>query len=185
MRGLIFALMLCIGLTACSGKKVPKGIMEPEKMQAVMWDMIRAGEMLNGFVLYRDTLTNAVQESQRWYQKIYELHGITKEEFIRSYEYYRGHPDLSRALFDSLARYEEKKEPVDTATVSPTVDSLNGKGADTTLLKGTDTTLSKKKPSPDLVVDTTIRRRVPLDSVNKINKLQLEKRKKKEVPALQ
>lgn len=121
---LLVYMMILITAAACSERKVPKGILEPEKMEAVVWDMIRAGEMLNGFVLYRDTFTNAVQESQRWYQKIYDLHGTTKEAFIRSYQYYREHPDLSRALFDSLASYEEKKELVDTSAHAPVDTAL-------------------------------------------------------------
>ncbi|MCR6719952.1 MAG: DUF4296 domain-containing protein [Chitinophagaceae bacterium] len=148
-------------------------------MEVVMWDMLRAGEMLNGFILYRDTFTNAVQESQRWYQKIYELHGITKEEFIRSYEYYREHPDLSRALFDSLARYEEKQEPVDTVAVTPAVDTINQKGLDTSVIKEADTALTRKKPSNELVVDTTLKRRGSLNADKKLSPGPVPQRKKK------
>lgn len=176
MRIVLLACVLITGLMACSGRKLPKGILEPEKMEAVMWDMLRAGEMLNGYILYRDTMTNAVLESQRWYQKIYDLHGTTKEEFMRSYEYYREHPDLSRALFDSLARYEEKKEPVDTSATSPANDTTKKKLADTISIIRNDTIVKR--------LDSFGNRRFLVDTA-KIRTRKLERIKKDGKPPVQ
>ena len=114
-------------LVACSSRKVPEGILAPEKMEAVMWDMIQAGEFLNGYVLFRDTLTHQVLESQRWYSKIYALHETDQQEFIRSYQYYRDHPKLMQAVFDSMALYEEKLPVSDTTTSPAAGDSTGGK----------------------------------------------------------
>lgn len=115
--------MFLLVLVACSSRKVPEGILAPEKMEAVMWDMIQAGEFLNGYVLFRDTLTHQVLESQRWYDKIYALHETDQQQFIRSYQYYRDHPKLMQAVFDSMALYEEKLPVSDTTTNAASGDS--------------------------------------------------------------
>ena len=78
-----------------------------------MWDMIRAGEFLNGFVFYKDTTVDKVAESQKWYDKIYQLHKITKSGFDKSYTYYQAHPVLMKELLDSLSK---KQVPVKPAT---------------------------------------------------------------------
>lgn len=115
---------------ACSNRRVPKNVLEPERMQAIIWDMIQAGEFLNGFVLFRDTLTNSVLESQRWYQKIYELHETNREEFMRSYKYYQAHPNQMRILFDSLALYQERKEVADSNANNNANNNANSNATD-------------------------------------------------------
>src|SRR5690606_26318723 len=56
--------------------------------------------------------TNNVAESQRWYHKVYELHNISQEEFVRSYAYYKEHPNLIRPIFAAMEKYEAaSKEP--------------------------------------------------------------------------
>lgn len=91
-------------MMACNrDPKVPKGVLQPDKMEDVLWDMIQTGEFLSGFVLYRDTNINAVTESQRWYEKVYSFHQISKEDFKRSYNWYRDHPDMMKRILDSLA----------------------------------------------------------------------------------
>jgi hypothetical protein len=107
-------------IVACKSRRVPEGVIKPEKMEAIMWDMIQAGEFLNGYVLFRDTTTNQVLESQRWYDKIYSLHNTSREEFIRSYEYYRTHPRLMQEVFDSMAVYEDRLAAADSTAVTDT-----------------------------------------------------------------
>lgn len=125
MRILLIALAVLAGISSCSNRKVPSDVLEPEKMKEVLWDMLRAGEMLNGYILYRDTMINPVMESQRWYAKVYELHGITKEQFIRSYNFYRENPDFAKPIFDEITKYEESKPgsgttaPIDTTVQTP------------------------------------------------------------------
>lgn len=106
---------------ACSrGPQVPKGVLPPDKMEDVLWDMVQTGEFLSGFVLYRDTNINAVMESQRWYEKVYSFHHIDKEDFKRSYNWYRDHPDMMKRILDSLA-VRKDPEPATAAKDSLSV----------------------------------------------------------------
>jgi hypothetical protein len=66
---IFIAVLLLVVLTGCSDKnKVPAGIIPPEKMKLVMYDMMRSSEFLSGFVLYKDTSVNKIGESLNWYK---------------------------------------------------------------------------------------------------------------------
>lgn len=115
MRRSFFIVVISMYMIACSrGPKVPKGVLQPDKMEDVLWDMIQTGEFLSGFVLYRDTNINAVLESQRWYEKVYSFHQISKEDFKRSYNWYRDHPDMMKRILDSLS---VRKDPEPAPTI--------------------------------------------------------------------
>lgn len=144
-RAALFILTISI-LVACSDKdEVPAGILSRQQMQAVMWDMVRTGEFLNGFVLSKDTSIDKVGESQKWYDKVYQLHKITKEKFERSYAYYEQHPGIFKEILDSLSRKQVNAYPGQRPTSPVKIDSAG-----------------KRSILPS--IDTRIR---PFDSVNK------------------
>jgi len=98
---------------ACSDKnKLPKGVLHKQQMREILWDMIRAGEFLNSFVINKDSSVNKIAESEKWYNKIYQLHKTTKTEFEKSYDYYNDHPDLMKELLDSLAKRQISTQPL-------------------------------------------------------------------------
>lgn len=113
MKPLFLIFTTFILLNACSDKdKLPKDILSKQKMREVMWDMIRAGEFLNNFVLNKDSAIDKVAESQKWYDKIYELHKTNEAEFDKSYAYYKAHPLLMREVLDSLSKRQANARPV-------------------------------------------------------------------------
>lgn len=128
---LAWVLIISGFMMACGGKGgVPSDVLPQEKMQAVMWDMIRSGDFLNNFVFYRDTGVNKVAETRKWQDKIFEMHGITREQFKRSYTYYQQQPLMMKTMMDSISKI--KVEPVaedpQPETPSSSGDSLNKKG---------------------------------------------------------
>ncbi|MFC0771865.1 DUF4296 domain-containing protein [Terrimonas alba] len=115
---LLFGLIFSI-LFGCSNKdKLPAGILPRQKMQEIVWDMTRTAEFLNGFVFNKDSSIDKIAESEKWYNKVYQLHKTTKEKFEKSYSYYQAHPDLMRELLDSLS-----KKTVPIGPPKPTKDS--------------------------------------------------------------
>ena len=133
MRKLLLIFSVLIFLVSCKDKdKIPKGVLPEKKMQAVMWDMIRAGEFLNGFVLNKDTLMDKAAESQKWYNKIYQIHRITKSDFDKSYAWYQDHPLLMKVILDSLSKKQVWERKPAQITVS--ADSVNRK--DTPVTRG-------------------------------------------------
>lgn len=92
-------------LSACGNQdKLPGDIMPPEKMQAVLWDMMRADQFISDYVVSRDTTRNRDKESIRLYSQIFLLHHITREEFNKSFAYYRTHPTRLQPVMDSMSR---------------------------------------------------------------------------------
>ncbi|NML22663.1 DUF4296 domain-containing protein [Pseudoflavitalea sp. G-6-1-2] len=123
--------MLIVGaclmiLAACSNKnKVPSGVMDHEEMEAVMWDMIQADRYaaisFSGDSLKRN---NIKDETLKVYDQVFQIHKISKEEFLKSYKFYLSRPDMLKVVFDSIAtkadrrRNEEIHKP-DTAKPAP------------------------------------------------------------------
>lgn len=98
---LLFVLVIA---AACSDEnKVPKGILPLPKMREVMWDMISAGEFLNGYVLNKDSV-DRFAEAAKVYGQVLQVHKITREQFDKSYLYYEQHPALMKVIVDSLSK---------------------------------------------------------------------------------
>jgi hypothetical protein len=64
--------------------------------------MMNAGEFLNGYVL-KDSVDSAAQRS-KIYGQVFQIHRTSKEEFDKSYLYYRQHPELMKGILDSLIK---------------------------------------------------------------------------------
>ncbi len=104
MRNLLFFLFASIFIISCGDKsKVPDDVLPKEKMQSVLWSMISAGEFLNAYVLNKDSV-DRIAESSRVYGQVFQVHHISKDEFDRSYLYYRQHPDIMKTILDSLSK---------------------------------------------------------------------------------
>ena len=103
MRRVFFFLLLASALVYCSSENdVPNDIIPPDKMQAIIFDLLRADEFVNNFVL-KDTSLNRDREATKLYQQVFTIHKVEKEQFYKSYQYYQGHPDKNKAMIDSLA----------------------------------------------------------------------------------
>jgi hypothetical protein len=114
---------------ACSDKnKLPKDVLPQPKMQAVMWDMIRAGDFLNNYVFYRDTSVDKIAETRKWNEKIFQIHKITRDQFDKSYAYYRQHPQLMKAVMDSISK-TKVEDIVTQPTPEPVVPSVQDTAA--------------------------------------------------------
>jgi hypothetical protein len=122
MRIAICALFIVIMVASCSKKdKVPKGILPPEKMEVVLWDILRADEFLRDYMLSKDSTLNDTLESERMYERVYKFNKISREDFVKSFDYYRTHPALMKEVMDSLNANEQKL--VEVPGQSPTSPS--------------------------------------------------------------
>jgi len=127
MRSLLPAIAGLLILASCSKKnKLPAGIMSKEKMEAVMWDMMQADVFLSDFVLSKDTSLKKFEEHTKLYERVFQIHQTNKEQFSRSFTYYRSHPTIMKEVLDSLntKQIEEIQEQVAPLKVD---DSLPNK----------------------------------------------------------
>jgi hypothetical protein len=96
--------VLSFAAISCSDKNnAPSGIIPKEKMEKVLWDMILA-DQYSAYYLAKDSARiNVKKETLKLYQQVFQLHQVSREEFLKSYKYYVDHPRISKTLFDSLA----------------------------------------------------------------------------------
>jgi hypothetical protein len=124
MRVIIFFFMgMMIG--SCSQKQViPVDILAPVKMQAVLWDMLRADEYVSNYKR-KDTVTSLKDKSTGLYDEVFRIHKITRSQFEKSINFYNLHPDLFKIVIDSL---ERKKSVLVQEPYRPhAIDSLHKK----------------------------------------------------------
>ena len=120
---IIFLLAGLVLINSCDSKnKVPAGVLKPDKMRAVLWDIIKADVFTAEFIK-KDSAKNAALENLKLQQQIFAIHKITKADFYRSYDYYKAHTEIFKKVMDSMVVRAEKdryeKTTVVPATLTP------------------------------------------------------------------
>jgi hypothetical protein len=104
--------LLAFLLFSCSGDDIPGDVLDRDRMEDVMWDMMRADEMLSVYS-ERGATFPGIGQNTELYDKVFRLHGIEKNHFHRSLEYYQSNPDIFQEILDSL------KTRSDSAVATP------------------------------------------------------------------
>ena len=108
MRNLFYLLLFFVFI-GCSSSPVPKGIIPPQQMQKVVYDIMQVDEFINNY-LYRDTSIDIKKKRSIYYEQVFKLHNTTRKEFYTSYKYYQQQPDIQKTLFDSLNQMANRKK---------------------------------------------------------------------------
>jgi hypothetical protein len=116
LRILFFAVFLV--LVSCGGEEasIPKHILPQAKMQAVMWDMMRADELAD-LQVSLDSSLDRQQKSLQLYASIFSIHKISERSFKESFAFYQKHPAQLKIVFDSLRQRTER--PPTPSVVKP------------------------------------------------------------------
>ena len=114
---LLFALVLFV---SCEDKnKLPDGILKPDKMQAVLWDVIRADAFSTEF-LKNNSKKDPTEENLKLQQQILAIHKTTRADFYRSYDYYKSdNTQLFKKLLDSMVVQAERNRNTQVKPVTP------------------------------------------------------------------
>lgn len=70
-------------------------------MEDVIWDLMRVDELVNE-KHRKDSTLDKYRESVGLYQKVFQIHNISIEQFKTSYNYYRKQPNSLKPVLDSL-----------------------------------------------------------------------------------
>lgn len=120
-------LLICFSsllLLSCSGsEKEPEGVLPEKKMQAIVYDMMRADQFLANFVFNRDTSLDRQKESIQLYSRIFRSHAVTRDEFQKSMDYYSARPDLLKILMDSVSALSLRRPVTPVTPVVPPVET--------------------------------------------------------------
>ena len=100
----LFLLAFCIAGSFCSNKKTPSGVLPPEKMQAVLWDLFRAGNYVTSYEMPKDSTLVREPQQIKWFNRVLYIHQVSEKQFKTSLSYYKSHPDLFARIMDSLSR---------------------------------------------------------------------------------
>ncbi len=85
---------------SCSGD-VPKGVLPPQKMEAVLYDIVRTDEWVD-FARMGDSTFQPFSRRTALYDSVFRLHQISKEDYRKSMAFYQTRPDLLKEILQSL-----------------------------------------------------------------------------------
>jgi hypothetical protein len=105
---ILYIFSFTVLLFSCKHKEdIPKGILPPDKFQAVVWDLIRADQFVISYEVLKDSSLNKNKASIEWYGKVLSLHHVTESAFKSSLAYYQSKPALMAVMMDSLSKKTE------------------------------------------------------------------------------
>ena len=76
---------------------MPSGVLKPDKMQGVLWDILRTEAFTAQFIK-----TNNIEENARLQKKVFAMHQVSKEDFYQSFNYYKAHAGMMKMMLDSM-----------------------------------------------------------------------------------
>ena len=118
MTSRIILFAACFILISCGKKNaVPADLLQPPKMQLVFWDIIRADALTNQ---QQKTFTSpeAIAANVQLQKQVFAIHGVTREDFYRSLDFYKAHPAIMKVMMDSMV-VKANREKVTIAPINP------------------------------------------------------------------
>lgn len=111
MRWILACTLVCIFASCSKKNNIPPDILPGDKMEKVLWDMLLADRFSAQYLVKDSASRNIKKETLVLYQQVFTVNRITKEQFIKSYNFYLSRPDITKIIFDSLAvRANRRKE---------------------------------------------------------------------------
>ena len=103
MKLLIGLSLFVFAVVSCSNDdSIPKTVIPQKEMQTILWDLLLADRYTSQYIS-KDTTRQIKIENLKLYDQVFQLHKITKAQFIESFDYYLQRPDLTKVMFDSLS----------------------------------------------------------------------------------
>ena len=97
------AIFLAALLLSCTDKKsVPNDIIPKQRMEKILWEMIEADRFISQYVKKDSATKNIKQESLKLYDQVFQVNGISKMQFEKSFRYYLNRPDILKAFLIPL-----------------------------------------------------------------------------------
>lgn len=130
----LYLLISLLTILSCSRSKYPKGVLEPEKMQAVYWDYLRA-DVYTKELLSKDSSLLLDSANVVFQQQLFNKHNISKEDFYKSYDFYISHQLLMKDMLDTMLIRQQQILQKQTDSIQKQTDSIqNITAKDSTVL---------------------------------------------------
>ena len=95
----IFYLIIITFLFGC--KQNDKGIISPDKMEKILWDLTQADIFTADFIS-KDSSKDLTKENLKLQLKIFSKNKTDRKSFYKSYDYYLQHEELLKPLLDTM-----------------------------------------------------------------------------------
>lgn len=114
----VWIAVTCVLFSCGTKEKLPAGVLPQDKMQAVFWDVIKAEVFTNEFIK-KDSARNAVAENEKLQQQVFAMHKVSREDFYKSYDYYKAHSVAFKKIMDSMVVKAERDHYNKPKTTAP------------------------------------------------------------------
>lgn len=102
--------LLVLILASCGTKnKRSSAILPPDKMSAVLWDVIRVDAFTTSYIK-KDTTKNTATENARLQLKVFADHHVSRESFYNSFAYYKKNTAQFKTMLDSLVNRKTREK---------------------------------------------------------------------------
>jgi hypothetical protein len=94
-------LLAMLFLFSCVIDRVPKDVLDKEKMERVLTDMLMAESFTENYLLIDSAKTR-----EAWFtdelNKVLDINDVSRDQFMRSLDYYKQRPDQFKVIVDSM-----------------------------------------------------------------------------------
>lgn len=107
--------LIILVVAGCSeSKKVPPEIIQQPRMEKILWDMMQADRFVASFIMPVKDEDSAIKKEKAavLYEQVFRLNNISRDEFLKSYKFYLGRPDLTKTMFDSIAARADRQRNI-------------------------------------------------------------------------
>lgn len=108
IRNCLFLFVLLVSVS-CGNNDKAEAILKPQKMQQVLWDIIKA-EAYTAELVKTDSTKNAANENLKMQKEIFSIHKITPKDFYTSYDYYKNNSAVFKVMLDSMIMQANRKK---------------------------------------------------------------------------
>lgn len=109
IRIIIYFIFSILLFSCYNANKAPSGIIKPEEMKSILWDVMRAQSLSREIVLKDSTIDLAIK-TKSLTQKVFEIHKTDSAQFNKSYNWYIKHPDVLKRIFDSIFAQKQRED---------------------------------------------------------------------------
>jgi len=123
MRKYLLLLVIIFALACNSKTDTPAKLLSRDKMEDVLWDLMRADLFINNYMVIKDTALDKKKQGIELYSQILKLHKVSQEQFRESFLYYRSQPEELKVLMDSLSHHNDSST-LQKSTITPKPDTI-------------------------------------------------------------
>jgi len=112
MKIKISTIALLVSLLLGCGNAVPGDVLQPKQMEEVLMDLIVV-DSYSDAVATLNSRDKKVEWLSKEADKVLKIRNISKDKFLKSYDFYKGRPDLLKVIVDTLqVRAQRNKDKI-------------------------------------------------------------------------